>query len=756
MRTGTWLAAVGGLLLGPFAHAADGGLAPGDVLVTARHRGERAELVPLAMSVIDSAALAGLTGAYRVQDLPRAAPGLQITVPNVRLTVLTIRGLGTPSFNDGLEGSVGVFLDGVYLGRQGMSVLDLADIERVEVLRGPQGTLFGRNSSAGALSLTTRAPSATPAAEAEATLANRDTLRLRASVTGPLAGDSLAGRLSVWRSSHAGTVHNRRTGALQNGEDRAGGRLQLLSAPQNRLTVRLIADYGWQDESCCVFVPVDYGLTLADGSPRPDNLLQRAARVGYAVPAIDPGSRSTDADAPSRARVEQGGVSVQADRELGGTRLTSITAYRRWRFSPRNDTDLIGLPMVSAGVANDQRQVSQELRLAGAPGRFEPVLGAYYLHQDNRIRGRARYGPAAAPWLAAGLAGSALDGFSVSTDSHPRTSSAALFGHADWHLDARWTAGGGLRLTHERKAAGVSRRSAGGDPSQAGAPALMPQLGGTYEAHDRMADTSLSGLASLAYRPDGATLLYANLATGQKSGGISSAVVPAGASRTFRPEETRSLEVGLKTTLWNRRLALDLTGYWMRVRDYQALAADSRAPNVVFTLVNAGRVRSRGVELELRARPAAGLALTANGAFSDARYLAFRDAPCAPESVARVCDYSGRPVSNAPRWTASLQGEYRRPLGALQGFLRAGWSWRSRTYGTAEQARATLIGSYGIVDLAGGVQHADGRWEVSLWAHNLTRRTYLTGFITQSLNTVGYGAQLGEPRSWGVTLRSRF
>lgn len=362
-----------------------------EVRVSARHREESAQQVPIALDVLDGEQLND-AGLYRTEDMQQRAPSLLVSAPNARYTSYGIRGLGSSSFNDGIDGSVGVFLDGVYLGRQGMSLYDLVDLQRVEVLRGPQGTLYGKNTSAGAINISSRAPTFEPEGSAEVSFGEHGLRQYRGTVSGALVDGLLAGRLTGYDVERDGLIDNVYDGSELRDQNRQGLRGQLLWTPSDTFRARLIGEYGWQDENTNVFMASHYS----------ESTVKRAAFLGYRQLPIDPYARRVQQDEPNIIKTLQTGLTLELEGQLAnGATLTSITGYRDWVYDADQDGDGTALSIAqNVAVRLDHHQFSQELRLADSPNEhFDYVAGLYYLRQSlNRELG-VRFGDDAAAFF---------------------------------------------------------------------------------------------------------------------------------------------------------------------------------------------------------------------------------------------------------------------------------------------------------------------------------------------------------------------
>lgn len=760
------------------------------VTVTARRKEESAQQVPISMGIIDGDAL-NEAGLSQPTDLPERVPNLLVTVPNPRLTSYTIRGLGSSSINDGMESSVGLFLDGVYLGRQGMSIFDLIDIERIEVLRGPQGTLFGKNTTAGVLNIVTKAPSQNFQATLEDSLGNYDSRMLRGSITGPLFGSrQLAGRLTGYSSQRDGMIENVHTGHGLNDRNKWGLRGQALWTPSGDLSWRFIAEYGKANENCCVYPLV---------APVRPAVQARDDFMGYRRPSLNPYDRLADSDARTHIDMEQRAVSAEANWDISDRhRLTSISAWRDWRFVPEND-DATPLSLTTTGTRNRHRQLSQELRLASNFKSFDSVAGLYYLHQQLHAQEQQILGSDMAGWTFGGLLRDALDsplasrdlglghllnslippatltGTRIATPYGQTTESAAAFGSIDWHLSDRLDLTTGLRYTHEWRRAEVSRARTGGCSTCTGLSLLTPlaeQLGrpeftvnglldqiagGEYRRKTKLDDGDFSGQLALTYRWSPRLMTYASLARGYKAGGINLGATGESVKPTFDPEQATSFEVGAKGR-WGRAL-WSTAVYHTEVDDYQALTFDEEQtiiPNPrQVNLLNIGKVRLQGVEGDISGILAPGLLARAGLAYSRAITAQFGNAP---NEVSRDNDknLSGHALYNAPRWTGTAGLEYGHALTrGLEGYGAIDYSYRGHYWGTLEHGEGSEIDGYGLTNLRLGLRSESGRWDVALWARNLLDKDYVAG--NYALYGVGdYGAYAGDPRTYGLTLRANF
>jgi len=745
-----------------------------EILVTARRREERAQDVPIALSVIGGDQLAD-SDTSNIRQLYLQVPNLNVSVPNPRNTALLIRGVGATLANDGLVNSVGVFVDGVYYARPGAASFDLVDLDRVEVLRGPQGTLFGKNTTAGALNIATKAPSFDRQAMVQATLGDYGRHDARLMFTGPIT-DNLAYRFTAAYNRRDGFVHNTRTGEDVNDAFDRSARLQLLYRPNDAFSLRFIGDFSRQSLACCVNVPAKVATTLANGQPYPSGLYARAALLGYTVPKIDPFARETDIDSDQNINMTQKGASLEANWQVGEATLTSLTAYRHWTFDPYSDLDLLGIPVLTQGAFHSsQRQFSQEVRLASAPSTtFDYVLGAYYFDETLFSEALQEFGSAAGVWILPALPASittpAFNNFGAVLHDKPKTKSYAAFGQGVWHATEDLDVTLGLRYTVEKKSGYAQQKPYGGVPIsslpvalQATVQAIRNGVSPTsFYFEDSREENNLSGTLNAAwtFAPD--KMAYASYARGYKSGGINFAVLPAGVNRQVEPETADSYEVGLKTQFMDRRVTLNLAAFWTDFTNYQSTRIFvTQTGSTVIYITNAGEVRTRGVEGDFRAQITPNLGVRASAAYTDTYFVSYPNAPCQQEQFqTALCDLSGRRMPLVPRTTAYVGIDYRRPAmfqmfgHEIEGYVNADYALRSSFYGSLSSA--TKIDGYGVANLRLGLRTEDKATDLTLWARNLFDEEYFTGLSAAAFNTGLFGAELGDPRTLGVTLRKTF
>ena len=751
----------------------DGGV----IIVSARRRDESAQDVPIALSVIGSETLEA-TGNYSLTQIQQIVPSLQVFSFNPRNTNINIRGLGSnvALTNDGLENGVGFYVDNVYYGRPGQSQFDLVDLQQIEVLRGPQGTLFGKNTTSGAINITSKKPSFDPEFSGEASVGDYGYYQLRASASGGLVDDLLAIRLSGSATERRGFLYNLTQNERAQDYSNWSVRGQLLLTPAADLELRIIGDFSRQKQNHVLNIFAGYFGTYDNGAVIPNNFAQRAVRFpGYAFPTIVPFARRGEADGHFQSNMDGYGVSGQVDWDLGAAKLTSITAYRWWDWNPANDADSTSLPIITkAQQANRQRQFSQEIRLASdTGGAVDYVVGAYYFWQIINGKGATAYGPAAALWniptVPIAVGNAALNGFEANSTSDPRTRSYALFGQANWKVSDALTLTGGLRYTHEKKDGSFNQYHVAGVDLSTLAPAVATaalairnQFNPVTSYTTGFSDNSLSGLVTLSWKFSDDALAYATYSRGNKSGGLNLTNLPAGIDPDVEPEKVDSYELGIKSQWLGKAVTLNLSGFWTEIRDYQT-AITEQVPNTVNVrqyIANIPGVRSRGVEADLTAAPTERVSFYASAAYADTTYSDYPNAPQAPErlNLGAIQDLTGYQLPGVPKFTYTLGGDVSAPLGNLGGrdlalYGHADYSHRSTFNTSSSDSRYADVPAYGIANARIGIRTDDGLFDLSIWARNLFDKDYFQ--TLSAANTGIVTALIGEPRTIGATLRTK-
>ncbi|MBC2666667.1 TonB-dependent receptor [Novosphingobium flavum] len=603
-----------------------------EITVTARYRTESAQAVPIGITSLSQDQLAA-QGAVTVKQVMQQLPSLNIQGFSGRNQTITIRGVGTNAggTNDGLEQGVGLYVDGVYRPRTGSVITDLLDVESIQLLRGPQGTLFGKNTVAGALDIKTREPTFDPEGRGEITYGNYNQIRAAASLDAPI-GDTLAFRVSYLYSRRDGLIHNTKYQQDWDNQENHSARIDVLYKPTDSFKLRLIGDYSIQSgnmgfQSVAEVLPT----TLANGT-QVRGFYARAADVGYVPIAIDPFARNVDLDSSQYDEMPSWGLQARADWDTGPATLTSITAYRNWKWIPNYDGDQIGANVVVNSVVDtDQQQFSQEFRLASNGQKtVDYTAGLYFFWQKADDKQIQLYGRDASAWLTTAntptatvstLPSSALDGLVAYAHVVPQTYSYAAYGQATWNIAPDFRITGGLRYTYEHKTGLYDAYATGNvaplssfDPAtQATVIARRAALAPTASYTAQRNTDNLSWNLVAAYDLGANVHTYASWSRGYKSPGINLVAPSNGIDIFVKPEKVDNYELGLKSRLLGGKAEFNLALFWADVSNYQANFVNSAVTPAVSYITNVGNLRSRGVEVDARATPLPGFTLAFAG-----------------------------------------------------------------------------------------------------------------------------------------------
>lgn len=791
-----------------------------EVTVTARHREELLLDVPESVQAVSGKTLE-LKNTISLSDITAQTPGLFDQVGNPRNTSLAIRGVGvTSSAGDGLDNMVGVYFDGVYQGRPGMALQDLIDIDSFEVLRGPQGTLFGRNSEVGALNITTQNPSFTPGESVEASFGNYSFFQGKAIITGPI-NDKIAFRTVLFGTSQDGWLPNQNasrfaaaasaegvyapTATYQdrlNSQGRYGVRQKFLINATDRLSILIEGDYERENDSALagsteitqLFGPGSWGpnMTAVQQSKVTQALsamanLRNFGGVENWVPTVNP---TTDVGNSLEAlHTTNAGVSVTANYNLGWATLTSISAWRYWSFFPPQDSD--GTPLdiyYNAAVSHDD-QWSEEIRLtSNGKGPVEWQVGVYLFNQDLKDHYIVhQFGADVIPLYDSLLYYGALKGTPIPTslipeltgsqvveNTHVQDQNEAVYGQATWHITSRLSLTGGSRFTHDKKNGGspidLSQLPAAvqGAAVTAGAASTLANYGvngatSGYPLSAWVSNNNVSGSASLSYKITRDTMVYAAFSNGFQAAALNlNAVIKAGIPAVVNPSTTDNYEVGVKTALWDHHLTISLDAYNEVLYGYQTTYTQIEANGTTLRYIaNAGNVRSRGVEWDVAAALGRGVQLTFDGAYNNSTFIYAPSVAPPPEVTTPSFDATGHAAPDAPKLTLSITPSWNHRIGQHEAFYAyAQYSYSSSFYSATNLSAYSIVPGQYTLNLRAGVQLDDGKYDVSLYANNATnqRNIYSRGLLAVPTTSIYFAESqsLAPPAMYGVTLRAKF
>jgi iron complex outermembrane receptor protein len=789
------VAVIAGLMAAGAAQAQD--TAPNyvdEVVVTAQLREQSLQDVPIVVTSVSAQQLQD-AGIRDIKDLTIATPGLTVTsTSSAAVTTARIRGVGTVGDNAGLESSVGVVIDGVYRPRNGVAFTDLGEPDRIEVLKGPQGTLFGKNTTAGVINVLTKRPTFNLSAASEVGVSNFEGFGASLSLNGPLVDDLVAARLYVAGRARDG-YYNSVNQPNNNNQNFYTSRLQVLFTPTADLDINVALDYTERDERCCGAVQIFNGGTAA--------LVTALAPAGAGLSnPVDVDSFRDYGNRSYRKGIIDKGISVQADWTtpwFDGARLTSISAYRKWRQAGGGDVDWTGADIgYTVGLENPDpahvgfRTFTQEIRLAGGTDTVNWLVGAFYSREDLNSRVRTiTYGSQFEPFLN-GLLGGALSVFTGQpatgqvyrpgqgqNDTYAQEQEGfALFTNNSIQVTDALELTVGARYTWEDKSLNSFWSNTDGaigcSTALARAQAILPggligpaygllclkdynprfgQIGKNAQSLD---EQEFTGTVKAAYRLNEQVMAYASYARGYKAGGFNldriapptqtvagQATAPVLDTR-FGRELVDSYELGFKNTLFDRSLLLNATLFYQDYQDFQLNAFNG----LFFTVTSVPEVVSQGADVDfLWFTPVDGLTLNGGVTYADTGY-----AKSTPAALgARL---PGSRLSLAPLWSGSLAVSYERNLtdDLVGKFALNAKSVSSYNTGS-DLAPIKNQPGFTTVNARLGLSSEDKRWAVEAWAQNLLNETYYQVAFDAPFQPGSFNAFLGQPQTYGLTLR---
>ena len=747
---------------------ADKPTAVDEVVVTAQKRAQDVQDVPISITALTDDFL-GESGSTNLLEIGRFAPNVSLNqLTDSRSTAIRIRGIGSDGNNAGIDPAVGVFLDGIYQGRTGLaSNMDLADIERVEILRGPQGTLYGKNTAAGAISIVSKRPQLGEwAAFLENNWGSYADRQVRGTVNVPIADDRAAIRLTGYWVQRDGFDTNRYTGEDVNNADRNGARLKTLFKLTDDLELLVWGDYGTEQTSCCVADISSY-----KGPPSLDvRFPDLAGHTGRPLPPLDQFDRQVDANEQPTNNTQVLGAATELNWTVRDHTVTWLNGYRHFTSLSVLDGDFSSYDAVVQRTDETFAQWSSELRLASPGGeRLEYVTGLYFYYQKDDTKGQTGIGP---EWLASSAIGPILEsgggadanGFVSNFDTNTHeTKSYAAFGQATYSLLESVSLTVGLRAGYETKHR-VGSQISGFKTIDAG------PFGPDRAADEGLSVFNLSPMGALRWFPTSDSMAFASVSQGFKSGGFNQLRTAGGLNTQFDDEQATDFEVGFRSTWLERMLTLNATAFYTLYDGFQAQAFDGSS----FSVTNAGSLVSWGAEADGLIAPHPSVFIGFGLGYNPTKYSDFANSPCTADQnwvvnkdspLARApCtqDLTGRQLDNAPKWTASVYASYQHSIGIvprldwpLLGYLWADWSYRGETFLQQDLDPKLIQPAYGLLNLRTGVKTEDGHWELAFGVQNVTDQAYnVVGFDVPIVN--GFAVINGPPRTFIGTLRYRF
>jgi iron complex outermembrane receptor protein len=746
---------------------------------------------PQAVSVVTKQQIQDLniTNLLQAQKL---APSLQIKFSNVRNLTVNIRGFGAATSNatDSIFGGVPIYIDGVYQPRPGQAIFDIPDLEGIQVLKGPQSTSGGQDSTGGAVYITTALPSFVAQETAEVSYGNYNYVQVKASATGAIAeSDKAAFRLSAFGTDRNGYIYNYNQGQNNNDWHSKGTRGQILLTPTNDLSVRLVFDYSHVNQSCCVSLFNGVVPNYANGAPVVNGFYDRAARVGYTpLPwnALD--RYKTDVVGYLQTAQETEGAAAIVDYAFNGFTLNSTSSYRGWDFHPNNRNGNFGgvpLTLNSNGHVSPERSITQNIKISSPKGLpVEGSAGLFFLHENLFNHGLTTYGPKAGNWFATSSAPATLLVYNRALNylgnqfyDNPETNQIAPFAQGVWHATPNLDIDAGLRYSYSAKQSLFRQYRFSVNDYSGLTPAQIDQviaiqnrqIGPNREFYAVTRQGLISALASASYKFTPDVMGYVTYSRGGRAGGPNPvANLPLNAKTTVKAEELDNYEVGVKSTFFDGRLQANASAFVMVMNNYITNVTSLVGATPVSYLANAKRAISRGVELDLRARPTDEITAYASFTYDDAYFDSFDSGPCPFEQTyaggPKSCNFTGKPLSIVPKFAMAVGADYSQRLDPFEAispkplvaYVGADFTYQTQQYSEANDSIYSLIPAYGLLNLHAGIRFEDASWDFSVWAHNaLDKRYFINLSPALSGGGGGIGGNVGDPLMAGLTLRAK-
>ncbi len=764
---GKLLAGVAGMLFAPAfaapAYAQDttaqqpaGGLE--EIVVTAQRRAENLQNVPIAITAASGEALA-TARVENISNIQAVSPSITFRATNISSSTanVIIRGLGTTGNSRSFEGSVGVFIDGVYRTRAAAALQNFLDIDNLQVLRGPQGTLFGKNTTAGALLLASAKPSLNEASGlVEATYGNYNSLLVRAAGNVPLS-DTAAFRLAGVVSTRDGFYTDATTGANLNNDKTRAVKGQLLVEPGTGLSIRLIGDYSFSKGNCC------YATSSFQAGPTQPLIDALTLAGGRTLPSANPSDWQQTLNGNGKQTVEDYGATLQIEAEIGAGTLKSVTAARKFNLTQRDmDPDFSGADIFRYNESFDSRFLSQELTYNTKIEALnaDAVFGAF-VSDEKLAMGRempwasqaqAFWNAAFAPYPAGTV--SAPAGPWDKEDMHGKARSYAGFAHLDFAVGDKLNVITGLRYSVEKKQGSfrfLYFSPAANDPFRV----LGVSPGPAYDK--TITNKAVSGTFGLQYRPVDDVMLYATYNRGFKAGGVN-IDANAGGTRAnnpaevagavplnpaYKPEKVNAYELGAKFQYLDRRARTNIAFFYYDLSDLQI----AQFVGLRFTVLNAKKATDYGMEIENLFQLNDALTLGIDGTW----------VPHAKYGVDATIDpaLSGSRFRFAPKLSANVSLNLDTPVNDAVNLVgRVQYQYTSSQ--NISSASSAVQGSLSLVNANLGVKLPGSNLLVEGWVQNLFDETYFTQAFPTPLQTGDQNGYLGAPRTYGVRLRVGF
>jgi iron complex outermembrane recepter protein len=719
-----------------------------EVIVTARKKEQRLQETPVSVTAIGSDEL-DTRSIVNIKELGTVVPNFAVSSSlggGASAGQYFIRGIGNFDFIATTEQNVGVYLDGVYISRSLGAALEVLDFDRVEVLRGPQGTLFGRNTTAGAVQIVSAKPGNEFSGEAKVTVGSRDHIDGKISVNMPLIEGKLLSRIAVASLNQDGYVDNLFLNEDAGDNNVDAGRVQLLWIGTENFEAALTADYSRKrstggTEKTIFMAPGDFLVGLYNNSVLAP---QGLALIDQSFVTDDP--FETFAGARNDDNYDVWGTTLTLDWDLGDNlTVKSITAYRDTESQTAYDLDSTPYPLLEQWIDVEQEQFSQEFQLAGVAvdGRFDWIVGAFYFYEDTS---ESQFVPFFDNVVAVGGGNFELSGVgafeafglgSFNTELKQESRSYALFGQGTYEVSEKLGVTAGIRYSYEEKEL-FSEISGFAGFAQPG-----------INVDDNW--DSVTPHFDLQYHVTDDVLTYISVSRGFRSGGFNGRALGPAAPTSFDPEKIWAYELGIKSEWLGNRLRLNTSGFYYDYTDFQGTTLAEGDLSVI--VGNIADVDVYGFEVELAARPVTGLTLTAAAGYTD-HDISKVD----PNAVLANTINDETRLVQAPEWTINFSIQHEWPLSGFGTLMVHGdYFYKSSHEFLLPNRDFEEENGYSIINAGVVFKPVSNRWEVHLFGKNLTDEEYkimADNIIPFAVPVVN--AQFGSPREWGLAFKFHF
>jgi iron complex outermembrane recepter protein len=752
-----------------------------EVVVTAQKRTQNLQDVPVAVTAFTGEMLRE-SGVHDMFELSAIAPSLSVEQTQTStVTTFGIRGIFTSSQNFGLESSVGLYVDGVYRARQGSMINNMVDVAGIEVLRGPQGTLFGRNTPAGAVLVTSVKPDFEGTGFIEGGGGDYNLWDVSGAKSFTVIDDVLAVRLTGFNMDRDGYIdvvgQDIQEKDAFNDKNRWGGRFQALYTPTEDLTLHFIGDHSEVNEICCGVGNWENNFYTQNPPPPAksgSDLIVQNQLGGTVIPGNDFYDYKVSASFKPKSENTDEGISLQADWQTDYFLVTSISAYRKHDSYDSIDADFYDVDALIRTNDLNQDQYSQELQISNDFDKFNYVAGLYYFYQkldstSDTIVGADTTALVGLPPTPPNPFPPRANALNVAEQEH---NSYAIFGQADYRITEQFVVTGGLRWTYEKKdMTNTFTQAASPTNVPYSAPGwglwLFAPTAPTPDIDENFDDNKVTGTLKLSWFMNDQTMFYGSFGTGYKAGGINTDRIPSSISTVFDPETAESYELGMKAEFPEQALRVNVALHKTDTDDLQTVSFQGTG----FALDNAGTAETYGGEMDILWLPTDSTTVTLGYAYNHAEYSDFQNGPCwvgtpwqfsneDPDwngDTPKTCDRSGGMVSGNPEnVVATTINQQLRLTDRIGAFVHGEYIWTDERMTDVNNDPEKLDGSYYVVNLRAGLVYEPWDTSLTFWGRNVFDAKATTTIADAVAQDGRFIAYYKEPATWGISVRKDF